>query len=209
MNLNNTFPEIDVFFRKESFTVEEINELISRLTIKYNKQELRKAKSIFDLKILQYELKEMEPKSIVINSNPFSTSNRIDTKRIKGDFALNEKRISTKTSVKLPIVLKNNFYDTKDIAKVLEWRVKHVQELIKQKTGKNDCEYISLNDYNQCKEVFECRLKALKKQREKEEFEKKYNTGRVKRVTESDPDGVWGIAAKMGGLGKIIYIRSR
>lgn len=64
MNLVETYPEIEMFFKKNQFSDGDLDLLIQELTSKYNSIELTKVRGVFELKLLEFTLKTQESQNI-------------------------------------------------------------------------------------------------------------------------------------------------
>jgi hypothetical protein len=73
MNFKDAFPEIDDFFQKDYFSESDLNDLIIRLTSNYFNENLSKAKSILELKLIGYKLQNEE--NIALEKNHINLNN--------------------------------------------------------------------------------------------------------------------------------------
>ncbi len=117
MNLITQFPEIDKFFKKNEFTQEEFNTLLSRITDKYQDSAIiNSAKTLIELELLKYKLiqisseglkkkivKNLSEETKIIGTKTTNSSNRDETNIQK---APRRKKPSKKWKVKLQKAIK-------------------------------------------------------------------------------------------------------
>jgi hypothetical protein len=208
MKLSDTFPEIEAFFNKKSFDSDELISLISLLNKRYKGKDLIKAKSIFDLKVLGYELKSNGAKVLNQDNNK---KNTIHKNYIK--FNLNNKlelELEDKISIdkKTKYIQNSINYNVNNIATKLEWSIRYVQYLIEIKTGVKGATTIDGSEYLLCKDAFDSRVRALSKRRKRERLAKIKLKINNQNTSANNSSGVWDSVLKYG-LGKVIYIRSK
>ncbi|MDB9775247.1 hypothetical protein OAB47_03340 [Vicingaceae bacterium] len=103
MNLKNTYPEIDNFFKKVSFNEHDIDLLINTLSTKYSSLELIRVKNVFNLKLMGYGL-EKEEKKLEKNVEKFKKPTdqlKIENKNSKKEKKKDVSRIDLKNKIKI------------------------------------------------------------------------------------------------------------
>ena len=188
MNLIYTFPEVEVFFKNQRFTQEELLHFIQSVEMKYDSVELRKAvAALISLKILQYDTfaDEFEQINIVAKYNRL----KLESKR--------------------PYIIQELLddlrgYSVQNIAVSLDWNLQKILRLLELKgINKTAKEFLTAVEYKTVKEMFNTRLLAL--QRIEKSNTIKFGTRRITTYSADTNDVYAKIQAF--GLGKVIYIR--
>ena len=182
MNLEETYPEIEDFFEKDCFSESDINMLIIDLTKKYNKKDLIKARDIFELKLLSYNLKKEEEKSL----------KDINKVKITNYLSKIEKKQRRKGKTKKFLRIKKAKREYKESLKqgntwIKEMYASKKKALQRQEKNKSHSK------------TFESPIKRSNQS---------YDSDVREEMAKYQSNGVWDKIAKYGP-GKIIYIRSR
>jgi hypothetical protein len=192
MSLINTFPEVELFFKKDKFSEEELMLFIKELDEKYNDLQLRKSVSaLISLKILQFQILQEK------------TSNNTLTKvRINNIDSKAKKKVKLHPNL---ITLKDKTIE--NIASILKMNVSQILKVLKRngviKTSKN---ILDINEFNIVSEIFNSRLMGL------ERIEKSNNPKKtIKRDKPKSLGKQISVYNKIEaiGIGKIIYIRKK
>jgi hypothetical protein len=188
MNLIYTFPEVEVFFKNQRFTQEELLYFIQSVEKKYDTIELRKAvATLISLKILQYDAfpDEFEQINIVAKYNRL----KLESKRPYTIQELLDELIN---------------YSVQNIAVSLDWDLQKLLRLLELKDiHKTEKEFLTAAEYKTVKEMFKTRLLAL--QRIEKSNTIKFGTRRI-TTPSADTNDVYA-KIQVFGLGKVIYIR--
>jgi hypothetical protein len=192
MSLINTFPEVELFFKKDKFSEEELMLFIKELDEKYIDLQLRKSVSaLISLKILQFQILQEK------------TSNKTLT---KVRTSVNDSKARTK------VKLHPNLITLKDktignIASVLKMNVTQILKVLKSngviKSSKN---FLDINEFNIVSEIFNSRLMGLERI-EKSNNPKKTIKGHKPKSMGKQISVYNKIEAI--GIGKVIYIRKK
>lgn len=192
MSLINTFPEVELFFKKDKFSEEELMLFIKELDEKYNDLQLRKSVSaLISLKILQFQILQ---EKISNNTLTKVRINNIDSKA--------KKKVKLHPNL---ITLKDKTIE--NIASVLKMNVSQILKVLKRngviKTSKN---ILDINEFSIVSEIFNSRLMGL------ERIEKSNNPKKtIKRDKPKSLGKQISVYNKIEaiGIGKIIYIRKK
>lgn len=192
MNLLNQFPEIDSFFKQDTFSKKNLDNLIQFIEEIYtDRASLKTAEMLIKLELLKFELQGY--------SNMDKIQQNIKVKH-SGEKTKRKERIN-----KADIVPKQiNLLSIK-----LKWDKDYLLKVLKQnKIYKSENDTLTVDEYFLIKPLIRARLDAIRREQDREE---KYEGSRISQRNKwksSEAPGVYGILESYG-LGKLIYIRSK
>ncbi|WP_298494013.1 hypothetical protein [uncultured Algibacter sp.] len=185
MSLISNYPEIKMFFEKENFDSDELEDFISHIEKKYIDRTLRKsALTLIKLEILKYKIEE--------NGSPKESNPNIDKEFIESNITIDYKE--------------NNI---KSISEKIQVSARLITELFKQKSIlKKESDYINEKEYLLLKDFFMSKIEALERGTKQEQ---RILKSRRKKVVKSIYKGipVYNNISQNKGVGKLIYIRKK
>lgn len=192
MSLLNTFPEVELFFKSDKFSQEELLSFIKEVEEKYIDKQLRKSVStLISLKILQFQLSYEE---IPKKRNIVEKAKKLNLKSEKDD-----------KLHPLLTVLKHNSIE--NIAMNLQWSVSRILRLLELKGISKSADNLLENDeFKIVSEMFNSRLLGI------ERIEKTKNPKQmIKRDKPKSIGKQIDVYSKIEaiGMGKVIYIRKK
>jgi hypothetical protein len=190
MNLLKTFPEVELFFKSDKFSHDELLSFIQEVEKKYTEKKLRKSVStLISLKILQFE----------ISDNNELTQNRIAEES-------NQVIVKTEKSYHSLIdALKHKSIE--NIAINLQWTSSQILRLLEQRgILKSLDSLLDENEFKLVSEMFYSRIMGIRRN-EKSKFPKKM----IKKDRQKSLNKQTDVYSKIEavGLGKVIYIRKK
>jgi hypothetical protein len=191
MSLLSSFPEVEIFFKNDRFSQEELLSFIKNIENKYSDKQSRKAVStLIQLKILEYTICDKEE-----NDNKNAVEKYIS-------ISLNQSH--DQESLLLAQALKN--FSIENIAKNVEWQTSRLIRLLEQKDiVKLPNELLTEKEFELIKEMLHRRLLSLKRLNKKENQITIIRTPQKSHAKQID---VYDKIKKIG-IGKIIYIRKK
>jgi hypothetical protein len=192
MSLLNTFPEVELFFKSDRFSQEELLSFIKEIEVKYIDKQLRKSVStLINLKILQFQISYEE---IPKKRNIVEKAKKLNLKSEKND-----------KFHPLLNILKNNSIE--NIATNLQWSVSRLLRLLELKGISKSAEnLLENNEFKIVSEMFNSRLLGI---------ERIESTKNPKQMIKRDKPKSIGkqidVYSKIEaiGMGKVIYIRKK
>lgn len=192
MSLLNTFPEVELFFKSDKFSQEELLSFIKEVEEKYKDEQLRKSVStLISLKILQFQISHEE---IPKKQNIVEKAKKLNLKPEKED-----------KFHPLLSALKHNSIE--NIATNLKWNVSRILRLIELKGISKSAEnLLDSNEFKLVSEMFNSRLWGI---------ERIERTKQPKQIIKRDKQKSIGkqisVYSKIEaiGMGKVIYIRKK
>lgn len=147
MNLLKTFPEVELFFKNDTFSQEELLSFIQEVEKKYSDKKLRKSLStLLSLKILQFQIS---------HENVQKTQPRIERPR----------RIQQKVEKVNPfhsLIPTLRSSSVEDISKALEWSISKIIRLLQQnKISKSSEQHLEDSEFDKVREMFNSRLQGI------------------------------------------------
>ncbi|CAH8296057.1 hypothetical protein EV196_11334 [Mariniflexile fucanivorans] len=185
MSLINNFPEIKIFFEKENFDSDELDDFIFLIEKKYFDKTLRKsALTLIKLEILKFKIEE--------NGSSKESDTNIDKEFIESNLTIDNK--------------KNNI---KSISEKIQVSAHLIIELFKQKSIlKKESDYINEKEYLLLNDFFTSKIEAIERASKQEQ---RILKSRRKKVVKSIYKGipVYNNISQNKGVGKLIYIRKK
>lgn len=193
MNLIKTFPEVELFFKNDKFTQEELLVFIREIENRYTNNQLRKSVStLISLKILQYEI---FPKKTPTKSNIVNKAEKLNLLP-KGNNKFH------------PLLNRLKSNSIESMAINLDWSLSRTLRLLEQKgILKNGESILDKKEFALVRDMFNARLWGLQR------IEKNKNPGKrvIQTHKEKSINNQNDVYSKIQaiGLGKVIYIRKK
>lgn len=192
MSLLNTFPEVELFFKSDKFSQEELLSFIKEVEEKYKEKQLRKsASTLISLKILQFKISYEE---IPKKRNIVEKSKKLNLKSEKDDKFH-------------PLLTELKHNSIENIATNLQWSVSRILRLLELKGISKSAEnLLDSNEFKIVTEMFNSRLWGI------ERMERTKNPRQmIKRDKPKSIGKQIDVYSKIEaiGMGKVIYIRKK
>ena len=192
MSLLNTFPEVELFFKSDKFSQEELLSFIKEVEGKYKDSQLRKSVStLISLKILQFQISHEE---IPKKQNILQKAKKLNLKPEKED-----------KFHPLLSALKHNSIE--NIAINLQWSISRILRLLELKgISKSSENLLDDKEFKLVSEMFNSRLWGI------ERMERNKNPRQmIKRDKPKSTGKQIEVYSKIQaiGMGKVIYIRKK
>ncbi|RZK11442.1 MAG: hypothetical protein EOO46_06775 [Flavobacterium sp.] len=192
MSLVNTFPEVQLFFKSDKFSQEELLSFIKEIEGKYKDAQLRKSVStLISLKILQFQIshEEMPRKKNIIDK---ATKLTLEPEK--------EKKLH-------PLLSSLRHNSIENISINLQWSFSRISNLLKQKGISKSAEnLLDSNEFKLVSEMFNSRLWGI------ERMERTKNPRQmIKKDKPKSLGNQISVYSKIEaiGMGKVIYIRKK
>lgn len=185
MNLIKNFPEIDLFFKTNSFDDTSLDQLYVLIKEKYtDKKELKAAQTLIKLELLKFSF----------NHTKENTTYR--PQKVNSSIIVEFKELKNLT--------------IKSISDIIEWRSNFIIRLLEnQGVSKKENEFLTSDEFNKISEPLYNRFKLTKRHKKTDEFSKKPIIKKHDYEKSIGSSGVYDRIASSGGIGKIIYIRKK
>lgn len=192
MSLIKNFPEVDFFFKNDSFSQNELLQFLKEIEEKYKENDLRKSvATLINLKMLQYE---------TFSEKSFPSLNAVEKVE---EFDLKPK----KGSRLHPQLQKLKSYSLENIAKNLNWSFSKISRLLEQHgIFKSESEMLNKDEFEIVREMFSARLYGLQRINKSNKIKKRVSAN--KGGTANNSNDVY-TKIRAIGLGKVIYIRKQ
>lgn len=190
MSLLNTFPEVELFFKSDKFSQEELLSFIEEVEGRYNDQQLRKSIStLISLKILQFKISH---EGVSYKQNIVEKAKKLNLKQEKNN------RFHP-----LLTALKHNTIE--NIATNLQWTVSKILRLLELKGIHKSAEnLLDINEFKLVSEMFSSRLFGIERMERSKNPKQMIKKDKPKSI--GNQIGVYG-KIEAFGMGKVIYIR--